>query len=125
MDNPAIDEVIQASSPHELIVSFLERECGVTPAQYDALYLRMVEWAGTYQEKVAVNTFSPIMLLEQVRREFDSAVGLVEFALVAADLQWGPRMLKLPQWDNPVWVMALVGFPTVIAAAEQKVRLAT
>lgn len=116
-----IERAIEASSPHELIVQFLARECSVTPEQYDALYIRMVEWANAYEHKACVNTFNPIMLLEQVRREFDPSVDFVTFAMVAADLQWGPRMMKIAEHDDPVWILALTGFPRLIEEAKAKI----
>lgn len=106
-------------TPHDLIVNFLLRECGVSEADYDALYVRVIEWASVQSAKVAVNEFNPIMLLEQCRREFDVSVDLATFALIAADLQWGPRMIKIADFEKPVWVIALQGFPTLIAEAQR------
>lgn len=114
--------VLQASSPHELIVQFLARECKVEEKDFDDLSARMIQWASANPAKAAVNEFSPIMLLEQCRREFDESVDFVIFALAAADMQWGPRMIKLGQWEKPVWVIALEGFPAMIEAARQAVQ---
>lgn len=121
MEDP-IAAAVKPSTPHEIIVSFLNRELGMTSAEYDALYARMIEWAAGQSTKACVNEFNPIMLLEQVRREFDDTVPFVQFALVAADLQWGPRMLKLGDFDKPVWVVAIEGFPAAIAAAQAAVE---
>lgn len=123
--NDPVENAVRASTPHELIVTFLQRECGVKSDDYDALQARMIEWANGNPAKAAVNEFSPIMLLEQCRREFDDTVDFVTFALVAADLQWGPRMLKLGGWDNPVWVIALEGFPKMIEEAKRAVARQT
>lgn len=117
----AVDAVTKPKTIHDLIVDFLQRECGVSSEQYDALYARMAAWGNEQTASAAVNEFSPIMLLEQCRREFDKDVDLVQFALVASDLQWGPRMLKLAQFEKPVWVMALQGFPKMIAEARAAV----
>lgn len=113
------DNAVTLSTPHELIVSFLEKECSFPPAEYAALSERMKAWAERYSGRAAVNEFNPIMLLEQIRKEFDENVPFVSFALVAADLQWGPRMMKLGQFDKPVWVLALQGFPSLIAEAKK------
>jgi len=115
-------EQLKASSPHELILAFLQRECNVDEATFDGIVARMAAWGTLSPAKAAVNEFSPIMLLEQCRKEFDETVDFVTFALGAADLQWGPRMLKLGEWDKPVWVIALEGFPAMIEAARQAVQ---
>ena len=109
-------------TPHDLIVDFLKRECNVSGDKYDGLYARMIQWANTQPTKVCVNEFNPIMLLEQCRREFDDTVDFVTFALIAADLQWGPRCLKLSSFDKPVWVLALQGFPEAIRQAQKAVE---
>ncbi len=119
----AIDAITTASTPHELITTWLARECGTTPEAYDSMYLRMVEWGAAYPHRGLVNTFSPIMLLEQARKEFDEAADFVLFAMVASDLQWGPRLLKLAEHDKPVWVMVPKGFPSLIAEAREKVQV--
>ncbi len=122
-DEVAIDGITTASTPHELIVTWLNRECGTTPEAYDSMYLRMVQWGDTYPHRGLINTFSPVMLLEQARKEFDPAVDFVLFAMVASDLQWGPKLMKLAEHDNPVWVMVPKGFPSLIAEAREKVQV--
>lgn len=118
----SIEDALKPSTPHELIVTFLQRECEMREADYDAFYVRVIEWAANYgSDRIAVNEFSPIMLLEQIRKEFDEGADFLTFALVASDLQWGPRMIKLGAFDKPVWVITLDGFPKMIDDARRMV----
>jgi hypothetical protein len=108
---------------HDAILDFLDRECSVSEAAYATLHARASEWAESASTKIAINPFSPIMLLEQVRREFDETADFVTFALVATELQWGPRLMKVSEFPEPVWIMALQGFPQLIAEAQASVRV--
>lgn len=116
-NNDPIANAIAPSTNHELIVGFLQRECGVTEAAFNDMTMRVAAWAESAPQKIVMNQFNPIMLIEQVRREFDEAADFVTFALVTADLQWGPRMMKVADFEKPVWIMTLEGFPKMIEQA--------
>lgn len=120
---PIPDDVLEKAgmkpiTTHDHFSNFLRDECSVPREDFEKLIARMEAWGIESPTQAAVNEFNPIMLLEQCRREFDASVDFVTFALAAADLQWGPRLMPIGGYDKPVWIIALKGFPAMIAAAQ-------
>lgn len=117
-------EVSNRQEVHEAIVDFLKRECGISSTHFDDLVGRLRRWGTEHSNThgIAVNKFNPMMLLEQCRKEFDESVTLIEFSMAVAEMEMGPRLIKLPSFDTPVWVVAFQGFPAAIKAAQEFVE---